>query len=130
MPVANISTASPVRTRTSKSFSAMAPLHRECVKAIRLPIQAWSRMEASVWRGDRFVVALYAVLVAVSGVFGYVIGLINPENLDPRLFFLIDLPGTPLGLALYGVLTVGIVLGALLVVVWYVGRVYDPHRVE
>ena len=86
--------------------------------------------DASVWRGSRFVTALYLVIVALTGVFGFVIGAIRPENLDPELFTLVDLPPTPLGLALYGMVTVGLVLGALLLVVRYVGEEYDPHRVE
>ena len=85
---------------------------------------------ASVWRGPRFVSALYLAIVALTGVFGFVIGVIRPTDLNPKLFMLIDLPPTPFGVALYGMLTVGIVLGLLLLVVRYVGKEYDPHRVE
>jgi len=76
--------------------------------------------------GRRVVAGLYAILVVVTGVFGYVIGLIRPDALDPTLFFLVDLPPTPLGMALYGMVTVGIVLGTLLLLVRYVGRRFDP----
>jgi hypothetical protein len=68
------------------------------------------------WEGPRFVVLLYGLLIALTGVFGYVIGLIRPENLDPKLFMVIDLPPTPLGMAIYGMLTVGIILGVLFVI--------------
>ncbi|MEF8775393.1 MAG: cox cluster protein [Haloarculaceae archaeon] len=85
---------------------------------------------ATVWRGPRFVTALYVAVVALTGVFGFVIGAIRPENLEPELFMLIDLPPTPLGVALYGMLTVGILLGGLLLLVRYVGSEFDPHRLE
>jgi hypothetical protein len=78
-----------------------------------------------VWEGQRFVVLLYGLLVALTGVFGYVIGTIRPENLDPKLFMVIDLPPTPFGMAIYGMLTVGIVLGVLLLAVSYVADEYD-----
>lgn len=86
--------------------------------------------DASVWRGPRFVTALSLVIVALTGLFGFVIGTIRPADLDPELFMLVDLPPTPFGVAVYGMLTVGIVLGGLLLVVRYVGKAYDPHRVE
>jgi len=80
---------------------------------------------ARTWKGTRFVSLLYLALVALAGVFGYVIGLIRPADLNPRLFMLVELPPTPLGMALYGALTIGAVLGVLLVVVDYVAEEYD-----
>jgi hypothetical protein len=77
------------------------------------------------WQGRRFVLLFYVTLVALAGVFGYIIGLIRPESLNPRLFMLVPLPPTPLGMALYGSLTVGVALGVLLVVVRYVAREFD-----
>ena len=66
-------------------------------------------------RGQRVVVGLYLIIVAFTGVAGYlaatVVGEINP----PRFLFLIEFPATPLGLAAYGALTIGLVLGILLV---------------
>ena len=79
------------------------------------------------WEGSRFVTVLYVLLVALSGVFGAVIGIIRPKDLDPDLFFLVDLPATPMGMALYGMATVGVLLGALLLVVNYVGDRYDTE---
>lgn len=81
--------------------------------------------ETSEWQGPRFVLVLYGLLVAVAGVFGYVIGLARPDNLDPRLYMLIDLPPTPAGMALYGSLTIATILGVMLVGVRYVAREYD-----
>lgn len=77
------------------------------------------------WEGDRFVLLLYGTLVALAGAFGYVIGLIRPANLEPRLFGLVELPPTPFGMALYGAVTVAVVLGVLLLLVRYVAREYD-----
>jgi hypothetical protein len=81
----------------------------------------------SRWEGSRFVVLLYVLIVALTGVFGFVIGVIRPLNLDPVLFMLVDLPPTPLGMALYGMVTVGVLLGLLLLLVNYVSR-YDTQE--
>jgi hypothetical protein len=80
---------------------------------------------ANRWNGPRFVVVLYACLVALSGVFGYVIGLVQPADLNPELFMLVALPPTPLGMALYGAITIGTILGVLLLLVRYVANEYD-----
>lgn len=79
----------------------------------------------SVWDGHRLVLVLYGLLVGLAGVFGYAIGLIRPSDLDPRLFMLVELPPTPLGMALYGSLTVAAVLGVGLFLVNYVASEYD-----
>lgn len=76
-------------------------------------------------RGNRVVLAVYAIIVAVAGIMGFVIGTIRPQNLDPRLFGVIDLPPTPFGMALYGMLTIAFVLGGLLLLVKYVAERYD-----
>jgi hypothetical protein len=80
-------------------------------------------------RGSRIVLAVYAIIVAVTGVMGFVIGTIRPQNLDPKLFAVIDLPPTPFGMALYGMLTIGFVLGVLLLLVKYVAERYDTDAV-
>jgi hypothetical protein len=77
------------------------------------------------WDGPRFLVVLYTLLVLLTGVCGYVIGLIRPEDLNPQLFMLVDLPPTPVGMAVYGMVTVGLILGVLLLAVRYVAREYD-----
>lgn len=74
--------------------------------------------------GDRVVVQLYVVIVAVAGLMGFVIGAIRPADLEPELFGVVALPPTPLGVALYGVVTVGAGLGLLLALVVYVSRRY------
>jgi len=75
--------------------------------------------------GARVVLAVYAVIVALAAVMGYVLGAIRPESLDPELFGVIDLPPTPLGVALYGSVTVAVGLGLLLGLVVYVSRTDD-----
>ncbi|MFB6309095.1 MAG: cox cluster protein [Haloarculaceae archaeon] len=72
--------------------------------------------------GDRIVVGLYLVIVALAGVMGFVLGTISPQGLDPELFGVVQLPPTPVGVAIYGAITVGVGLGALLGLVVYVSR--------
>lgn len=72
--------------------------------------------------------AIYAVVVVIAAGTGYLLGSIHPKGLDPELLGLIQLPPTPLGVALYGALTMAIVLGALLLAVNYVSRRYDDAR--
>jgi hypothetical protein len=72
--------------------------------------------------GERVVVWLYVVIVALAGVMGFVLGSIRPENLEPELFGVVALPPTPLGVAIYGVVTIGIGLGVLLGLVVVVSR--------
>jgi len=86
--------------------------------------------DPTVWGGKRFVMLIYVSLVAVTGVFGYIIGLARPENLDPRLFGVVPLPPTPAGVALYGMVTVALVLGVLLAGVNYVSKRYDTAAVD
>lgn len=81
----------------------------------------------SALAGHRLTLLLYGLLVALSGGFGFVIGLLRPADLDPELFFLVELPPSPLGVALYGALTVAVVLGSLLALVTLVGNRFDRH---
>lgn len=81
-------------------------------------------------RGERVVLFVYAAVVAIAGVMGYVLGSARPRNLDPELFGLIQLPPTPLGTALYGMITVAVVLGVFLYLVAYVSRHYDSEAAD
>ncbi|AEM57467.1 conserved hypothetical protein [Haloarcula hispanica ATCC 33960] len=56
---------------------------------------------------------------------GFVLGSIRPEDLEPELFGVIALPPTPFGVAIYGFVTIGIVLGVLLGLVVYVSERID-----
>jgi len=75
--------------------------------------------------GEKVVVQIYVIIVALAGVMGFVLGAIRPEDLQPALFGVIALPPTPLGVALYGVVTIGVGLGVLLGLVVYVSRRAD-----
>lgn len=72
--------------------------------------------------GNRVVLTIYGVIVLVAGVMGYVLGSIRPKDLDPELFMLIQLPPTPTGVAIYGMVTVATGLGILLALVVYVSN--------
>lgn len=80
---------------------------------------------ASTTRGPRVVAAMTAAVVALAGALGYVIGLIRPADLRPvPLLGVWTLQPTPLGLAVYGAVTVAVVLGLGLVLVSIASR-YD-----
>lgn len=77
-------------------------------------------------RGQNVVLLIYALVVAIAGLTGYLLGTIGPKALRPvKLFFLIEVQPTPLGLALYGMVTLGVGLGILLVAVRYASRRYE-----
>ena len=75
--------------------------------------------------GEKVVVAVYVIIVALAGVMGFVLGSIRPADLQPALFGVIALPPTPFGVALYGMITVGVGLGILLGLVVYISRRSD-----
>ena len=77
--------------------------------------------------GEKVVVAVYVIIVALAGVMGFVLGSIRPADLQPALFGFIALPPAPFGVALYGMVTVGVGLGVLLVLVIYISRRTDDE---
>jgi len=76
-------------------------------------------------RGDRLVVSLYLIIVGLTGVMGYVLARATDRSLQPELFGMIQLPPTPVGVAVFGMVTIGLLLGVLLALVVYVGRNFD-----
>ncbi|WP_058828102.1 hypothetical protein [Haloferax sp. Q22] len=75
--------------------------------------------------GHRFVLGLYAALVAVAGAAGYLTGTFVSGLSAPQFLFLVPFPPTPLGFAAYGALTIALVLGIPLVLVVYVSAGLD-----
>jgi hypothetical protein len=75
--------------------------------------------------GNRIIIALYVIVVAVAGLMGGVIGSIGLRDLEAVSFLgVVTFQPTPLGLALYGMLTIGTLLGVLLLLVVGVSRRY------
>lgn len=75
--------------------------------------------------GNRIIIALYLIVVAVAGLMGGVIGSIGLRDLEAVEFLgLITFQPTPLGLAMFGMLTIGTMLGVLLLLVVFVSRRY------
>ncbi|RLM89422.1 cox cluster protein [Haloarcula sp. Atlit-7R] len=81
--------------------------------------------EVEARSGRQIVLRLYVAIVVLAGVMGFVLGSIRPEDLEPELFGVIALPPTPFGVAIYGFVTIGIVLGVLLGLVIYVSERID-----
>lgn len=80
--------------------------------------------------GRRLVVTVYVAIVLLTAVIGFILGTISPQGLDPELFGVIQLPPTPLGTAVYGAVTIGLLLGVLLLGVVYVSNRYDDAEPE
>ena len=78
--------------------------------------------------GRRVVLVVYAVVVAIAGVMGGLLGLVAPMGMDPTLV-VVDLPATPLGMVAFGVVTVGGGLGLLLLGVRAVSQ-FDDRRMR
>ncbi|MFC4549431.1 MULTISPECIES: DUF7520 family protein [Halorussus] len=81
---------------------------------------------SETFRGRSFVVGLYAFFVAFAGAAGVALGVAGPDDLTsvPLLGF-IELQPTPLGLAVYGMVTVGLILGVPLALVAFVSQRAD-----
>jgi len=72
--------------------------------------------------GRRFVLFLYVAIVLIAGVLGFILGEVVDMGAAPRLFFLVPLPPTGVGFAIYGVGTVTVALGVPLLLVAAVSR--------
>jgi hypothetical protein len=76
--------------------------------------------------GPKVVLAVYFAAIGVAGAMGFLLGMVGPDALrSVRLFFLIEIPPTPLGLAVYGMVTLATILGVLLLAVRFVSQRYD-----
>lgn len=81
--------------------------------------------QAPGFGGNRIILALYAVVVAVAGLMGALIGSIGLRDLEAVTFLgLVTFQPTPLGLAAFGMATIGTFLGVLLLLVVVVSRRY------
>lgn len=75
--------------------------------------------------GHRIIVFLYVAVVSIAGFMGAVIGSIGLRDLEAVSFLgLVTFQPTPLGLAAFGMTTIGTLLGVLLVLVVVVSRRY------
>lgn len=81
--------------------------------------------DASGFGGHRVIIALYLIVVAIAGTMGGVIGSIGLRDAEPVTFLgLVTFQPTPLGLAMFGISTVGTMLGVILLLVVFVSRRY------
>lgn len=75
--------------------------------------------------GHRVIITLYVIVVSIAGLMGGVIGSIGLRDAEAvSAFGLVTFQPTPLGLALFGVTTVGTILGVVLLLVVVVSRRY------
>ncbi|WP_227355161.1 DUF7520 family protein [Haladaptatus salinisoli] len=82
----------------------------------------------SRFQGRTLVLGLYVFLVSFAGVVGVLLGTFGPDDLRPvSLLGLVELQPTPVGLAIFGMVTIGLFLGVLLSLVVLVAERYDDH---
>lgn len=81
--------------------------------------------DAAGFGGHRVIITLYVIVVAIAGTMGGVIGSIGLRDAEPVTFLgLVTFQPTSFGLAMFGVTTVGTMLGVILLLVVYVSRRY------
>ncbi|WP_049934425.1 DUF7520 family protein [Halalkalicoccus jeotgali] len=73
--------------------------------------------------GHRVVVAIYVGLVVFAGIMGFLLGSIVEDLRSVALLGVIPIPPTPIGLAVYGSVTIALLLGVLLLGVRYASSV-------
>lgn len=86
-------------------------------------------MSSNELRGRRFVVWLYVALVAFAGVAGVLFATVVDEPVPPAFLLLVELPPTALGFAVYGALTVALVLGVPLAAIALLSERVDDAAV-
>lgn len=89
--------------------------------------EVWDEVDdgASTLGGKRLILFLYAVVVSIAGLTGFLIGALGIRGLRPVTFLgLVTFQPTATGLAAYGVLTMGLGLGVMLALVIYVSKNY------
>ncbi|WP_435152926.1 DUF7520 family protein [Haladaptatus sp. DFWS20] len=80
----------------------------------------------SRFKGRWLVVGLYALIVSFAGFVGALLGLFGPDDLTAvKLLGVVELQPTPIGLAIFGMVTIGLFLGVLLSLVVFVSERYD-----
>ncbi|MEZ3115873.1 cox cluster protein [Halobaculum sp. MBLA0147] len=81
--------------------------------------------------GRRLVVVLYVLLVGVGATAGVLVATFVDGLSRPELFGVVPLPATAVGFAVFGGVTMAVVLGVPLAGVVYVSRrIDDPHAVD
>lgn len=86
---------------------------------------------ASSTVGRRIVFIIYGIAVVVAGLFGYIVGFVIQPNINGHVGSLgpIVFELTPLNLAVYGIIMVGMSLGVGLLLVSYASRHEDTEAV-
>ena len=112
------------------SFSVIQNVGSERMKRLILPPPRLPDV-SETFGGRSFVVGFYLLIVAITGAVGAVLGLAGPDDLTAvKLLGLVELAPTPLGLAVYGVVTVGLALGVPLALVVLVSRRAGAEHAE
>lgn len=88
--------------------------------------EVWDEADdASTLGGKPIILLLYAIVVSIAGLTGFLIGGLGIRGLRPVTFLgLVTFQPTAVGLAAYGMLTMGLGLGVMLGLVVYVSRNY------
>lgn len=80
--------------------------------------------------GHKIVILVYLAVTAITGIAGFVLGSLGLAAEPVRILGVMTFPPTPFGLAAFGVLTVGTILGVLLLLVIAVSNATGTEKVR
>ena len=80
--------------------------------------------------GRRVILIIYAAVIGIAGVMGAILGVILPEQKGVAVAAMgpLSFPITPATFAVYGMITMAVMLGVLLGLVQFVSRFDDASR--
>ena len=86
--------------------------------------------ETTTASGRRVVLFVYAVVVGIAGLLGTILGIVLPAQKGVTMAVLgpISFPITPATFAIYGMVTMAVMLGVLLGLVQFVSRFDEASR--
>ena len=80
--------------------------------------------------GRRIFILVWFLAVATAGVFGFMVGVIGPKALRHiGVFGVTIFHPTPVGLASYGMIAIGLILGSVYIAVEIASR-FDDHATD
>jgi polyferredoxin len=81
------------------------------------------------WTGRRVFLIVYLIAIFVAGGFGLMVGTRQPAH-PMSILGIVMFQDTPLGIALFGMVTVALILGSVFILVEVVSRRIDSEGID